>query len=200
MFDRAVSRRLVAGLIVVGLAVGIWALWPRENSEPSPTTVPIAVETTTTTLLTTTTTAPPTSSTTEDTHIVATVGEAEEILRTLWFGWFEGIYNEDEERIREVVGTQAMLDAARSQFGVMVFVVAPTAAAIQFEESEILRSDADCLAMWVTASAPFLSSSPTVTSVEVTRWNGASWVLVSTWRYRDDLWEADCESELAPLS
>ncbi len=118
MFDRDVSRRLVAGLIVVGLAVGIWALWPRENSDPSPTTVPIAVETTTTTLLTTTTTAPPTTSTTEDTHIVATVGEAEEILQALWFGWFEGIYNQDEDRIREVVGTQAMLDAARTQFGV----------------------------------------------------------------------------------
>ena len=115
------KRWLVAGLIVVGLAVGIWALWPQENSDPSPTTVPIAVETTTTTLVMTTTTAPPTTSTTEVTHIVATVGEAEEILRALWFGWFEGIYNEDEDRIREVVGTQAMLDAARSQFGVMEF-------------------------------------------------------------------------------
>ena len=112
MFDRDVIRWLVAGLIVVGLAVGIWALWPRENSDPPPTTVPIAVETTTTTLVTTTS-APPTTSTTEDTHIVATVGEAEEILRALWFGWFEGIYNQDEDRIREVVGTQAMLDAAR---------------------------------------------------------------------------------------
>jgi len=199
MFDRDVSRRLVAGLIIVGLAVGIWALWPRENSDPSPTSVPIAIETTTTTLQTTTT-VPPSTSTTEDTHIVATVEEAEEILRALWFGWFEGIYNQDEDQIREVVGTQAMLDAARSQFGVMQFEAAPTAEGIRFEESEILRSDADCLALWVTASARFLSSSPTVTSVEVTRWNGASWVLVSTWRYRDDLWEADCESELVPLS
>ena len=126
MFDRDVSRRLVAGLIVVGLAVGIWALWPRENSDPSPTSVPIAIETTTTTLQTTTT-VPPSTSTTEDTHIVATVGEAEEILRALWFGWFEGIYNEDEERIREVVGTQAMLESAQEQFGVMEFETAPTA-------------------------------------------------------------------------
>ena len=160
-FERDVKRWLVAGLIVVGLAVGIWALWPRENSDPSPTTAPIAVETTTTTLVMTTTTAAPTTSTTEDTHIVATVGEAEEILRALWFGWFEGIYNQDEDRIREVVGTQAMLDAARSQFGVMEFDVAPTAEAIRFEESEILRSDADCLVLWVTANAPFLSTSPT---------------------------------------
>jgi hypothetical protein len=199
MFDRAVIRRLVAGLIVVGLAVGIWALWPRENSDPSPTTAPIAVETITTTLLTTTTAAP-TTTTTEATNVVASVEEAEEILRTLWFGWFEGIYNQDENRIREVVGTQAMLESARSQFGVMAFEAAPSAEAIQFEEIEILRSDTDCLAVWVNASAPFLTSAPSVTSVEVTRWTGQSWVLVSTWRYRDDLWEPDCESELVPLS
>jgi len=194
-----VIRRLVVGLIVVGLAVGIWALWPRENSDPSPTTAPTAAETITTTLATTTT-AQPTTSTTEDTHVVASVEEAEEILRTLWFGWFEGIHNQDENRIREVVGTQAMLDAARAQFGVMEFEVAPTVEAIQFENIEVIRSDNECLALWVTANAPFLSSSPSVTSVEVTRWTGRSWVLVSTWRFRDDLWEADCESELVPLS
>ena len=114
------TRRLVVGLIVVGLAVGIWALWPRESADPSPTTVPTAVETTTTALVTTTTAVPATS-TTETTHVVATVEEAEEILTGLWFGWFEGIYNQDEDRIREVVGTQAMLDAARAQFGVMEF-------------------------------------------------------------------------------
>ena len=194
--------RLVAGLIVVGLAVGIWALWPQENSDPSSTTVPTAAETTTTSTAppTTATTTLPTTSTTADSHVVATVEEAEEILRALWFGWFEGIYNQDEERIQEVVGTQAMLEAARSQFGVMEFEVAPTSEGVQFEEIEILRSDTDCLAVWVTATAPFLTSSPDVTSVEVTRWTGHSWVLVSTWRYRDDLWEADCESALVPLS
>ena len=110
-------RRLVAGLIVVGLAVGIWALWPRENSDPSPTTVPTAIETTTTTLVTTTTAAPPTS-TTEETHVVASVEEAEEILRTLWFGWFEGIYNQDEDRIREVVGSPGRSMLRVAQFGV----------------------------------------------------------------------------------
>ncbi|MGH8950519.1 MAG: hypothetical protein ACRDX9_03750, partial [Acidimicrobiia bacterium] len=98
-------RRLIAGLIVVGLAVGIWALWPRGESDPTPTTLPIAVETTTTTQVTTTTSAATT--TTDGSHVVTTVEEAEAILRDLWFGWFEGIYNQDEDRIREVVGTQA---------------------------------------------------------------------------------------------
>ncbi|HSJ85550.1 MAG TPA: hypothetical protein VLA91_17250, partial [Acidimicrobiia bacterium] len=63
------TRRLAAGLIVVGLAVGIWALWPRAGSDPTPTTLPVAVETTTTTTVTTTTSAPTTSSTTtSDSH------------------------------------------------------------------------------------------------------------------------------------
>jgi hypothetical protein len=195
MFDRDVSRRLVAGLIIVGLAVGIWALWPRENSDPSPTSVPIAIETTTTTLQTTTT-VPPSTSTTEDTHIVATVEEAEEILRALWFGWFEGIYNQDEDQIREVVGTQAMLDAARSQFGVMEFEVAPTAEAIQFEQSEILHSSLDCLVTWSRSDATFLGPGNPREGVDVMRRTSGGWILIRTWTHREDLWGADCDVPL----
>ncbi|MGH8947912.1 MAG: hypothetical protein ACRDXF_03550, partial [Acidimicrobiia bacterium] len=160
----------------MGLAVGIWALWPRENSDPSPTTVPIAVETTATTLLTTTTSAPPTTSTSDTTHIVATVEEAEEILRALWFGWFEGIYNQDEDRIREVVGTQAMLDAARSQFGVMQFDREPQTADLTYSDSEILRADEDCLVVWTTTQVSSFNEA-TTTDVHVLRFRGDQWVL-----------------------
>ena len=188
-------RRLVAGLIVLGLAVGIWAVWPRENSDPSPTTVPTAVETTTTTLATTTT-ARPTTSTTEDTNVVASSEEAEEILRTLWFGWFEGIYNQDENRIREVVGTQSALDNARAQFGVMDFEVAPTAEAITFEQSEILHSSDDCLVIWSQSDVTFLGPGNPREGVDVMRRAGDDWLLIRTWTHRDDLWEADCEVPL----
>ena len=199
MFDRAVSRRLVAGLIVVGLAVGIWALWPRENSDPSPTTVPIAGETTTTALLTTTTTAPPTTSTTEDTHVVATVAEAEEILRALWFGWFEGIYNQDEDRILEVVGTQAMLESAQDQFGVMEFDRAPRAIDLTYSDLEILRADESCLVVWTTTRVSGFNEA-TTTDVHVLRTRDDSWVLASLWREKNDLWDTDCEFQLEPLS
>ena len=198
MFDRDVSRRLVAGLIVVGLAVGIWALWPRENSDPSPTSVPIAIETTTTTLQTTTT-VPPSTSTTEDTHIVATVGEAEEILRALWFGWFEGIYNEDEERIREVVGTQAMLESAQEQFGVMEFDREPRATDLTYSDSEILRADESCLVVWTTTQVSGFNEA-TTTDVHVLRSRDDGWVLASLWREKNDLWDTDCEFQLQPLS
>jgi len=198
-----VIRRLLAGLIVVGLAVGIWALWPKAGSDPTPTTMPVAVETTTTTTMAASTTSSPTTSstTTGGSHVVTTVEEAEEILRSLWLGWFEGIYNQDEDRIREVVGTQTMLDAARAAFEALEFIVPPAADAIEFEELEILRSDAACLAVWIAGTAPFIDGPTTTTaSVDVMRWTGTRWVLVATWQFREDLWESDCDGELEPLS
>ena len=199
-FDVAVIRPLVAGLILVGLAVGIWALWPRENSDPSPTTVPIAEETTSTTVLpSTTTTILPTTSTTADGHIVSTVEEAELILQTLWFGWFEGIYNQDEERIREVVGTQAMLDAARSQFGAMEFGREPRATDLTLSDSEILRADEGCLVVWTTTEVAGFNEAST-TDVHVLRLVNEGWVLASLWQEKNDLWDMDCDSRLEPLS
>ncbi|MEX2250445.1 MAG: hypothetical protein WD895_00070, partial [Acidimicrobiia bacterium] len=90
-------RRLIAGLVVVGLAIGVWALWPRGEPDPSPTTTVNAVGSSTTSIRVASRT---TGSTAAQTHVVTTVEEAEEILRALWFGWFEGIYNQDEERIK----------------------------------------------------------------------------------------------------
>jgi hypothetical protein len=132
------------------------------------------------------------------THVVATVEEAEEILRSLWFGWFEGIYNQDEGRIREVVGTQAMLDAARAQFGVMEFSMPPTGEAVAASGVEILRSDPECLATWASVSATFRPGS--TQGVQVMRSKDSHWVFVGSWTQAEDLWEADCEGQLQPLS
>jgi hypothetical protein len=149
---------------------------------------------------TTTTTASPTIASTAPSHVVATAEEAEEILRNLWFGWFEGIYNQDEARIREVVGTQAMLDAAVAQFGVMEFVAPPTPDAIAFQASEILHSSTTCLAVWSQSDASFLTPGAPREGVDVLRSVDGSWLLTSTWAYREDLWEADCETPLESLS
>ena len=193
-------RRLLAGLIVVGLAVGIWALWPRAGSDPTPTTLPVAAETTTTTQATTSTTAAATTSTTDDSHVVSTVEEAEEVLRDLWFGWFEGIYNQDETRIREVVGTQAMLDAARAAFETVTFVEVPTPEGVDFIESETLFSSDTCLVVWSRSDATFLPPGEPREGVDVLRWFDERWLLASTWAHREDLWETDCEAELESLS
>jgi hypothetical protein len=185
-------RRLVAGLIVVGLAVGVWALWPRGEPNPSPTTTVDAVASTTTTVANLTTT-----STTAEGHVVTTVEEAEAVLRQLWFGWFEGIYNQDEERIREVVGTETALDNAVAQFGVMEFAGPPTPEGVSISDIQILRADSDCLAIWAQVASNFRTGSTQV--VQVFRRADDSWLLVSLWTFRGDLWEADCESQLEPL-
>jgi hypothetical protein len=192
-FDRAVIRRLVAGLIVVGLAVGIWALWPRENSDPSSTTVPTAAETTSMTVVTTTT-AVPTTTATEATHVVATVEEAEEILTGLWFGWFEGIYNQDEERIREVVGSSNQTDAAVAQFGELEMSRPPLPTDFAFAATEILEASASCTAIWTEMSASGFGD-PALEGVHVFRWSDDKWLFVSLWTHADDLWEEDCTAE-----
>ena len=202
MFVSDVAKRLLAGLIVVALAVGVWVLWPRQDSDAAPTTSAVAVDTTlgstTATVITTTTSLPPTS--TSGSHVVETVEEAEEILRELWFGWFEGIYNQDQDRIREVVASQAFLDAGLSAFQTLEFLSEPTRTGIHFEDVELLDKSTQCTAVWVSASVDFLGDTTVNQSVDVLRWTGQEWSLFSTWRHRDDLWETDCEALLEPLS
>jgi len=188
------ARYAVAGIIVIGLAVGIWLLLPRDETSPTTTSPPSAAASTTTS----TSTAEPTTTTTAsepDGHVVETVEEAEEILRELWFGWFEGIYNQDEDRIREVVASEEQVATAREQFGVMEFTSSPTEEALTFTGTEILRSDARCAAIWSGPQSSFRPGSSS--GVHVIRRVDERWVMVSYWLNRGDLWEQDCEVELS---
>jgi hypothetical protein len=127
--------------------------------------------------------------------VVETVEEAEEILRELWFGWFEGIYNQDEDRIREVVVLEETLETAKESFGIE-FARAPRPSDITFSESEILRADTECLAVWtVLELSGFREGSSE--GVEIVRWTGDRWKSLSTWTNPNDLWGADCESSLS---
>jgi len=192
------ATKAIAGLIVVGLAIGVWLLWPRgESASPVSTTV-LAVEPTTTRGSDTSTSATPTSTTVvnSESHIVETVEEAEEILRELWFGWFEGIYNQDEDRIREVVVTEEFLNAGIEAFEALEFTSPPTREAISFDDSELLEATAECIAIWTTGTVEFLGSNRENTGVDVLRRTNNTWQILSTWLYKDDLWQADCESRL----
>jgi hypothetical protein len=128
-------------------------------------------------------------------RVVETVEEAEAILRELWFGWFEGIYLEDEDRIREVVATEEQVEQARQQFGVMDFEAVPVAAAITFSATEILRSDSECLAVWSTLNLIELREG-TSENVHVLRRHDGRWLHLGLWTHRRDLWESDCDSAL----
>lgn len=192
-------RRVIAALVVVGLAVAVVILWPRSTADESPSTLagPTTTTVTSTSVPPATTTEPPPQSTTTTTgsHVVETVEEAESILRELWFGWFEGIYNQDEERIREVVVLEETVETAKESFGVD-FARAPQPEDISFENTEILRSDEECLAVWAVMTLDGFRQG-TTDGVYVLRRVDDGWSRLSTWIERDDLWEADCESTLS---
>lgn len=199
-------RRVIAALVVVGLAVAVVLLWPRTAAENTSDTLAEPTTTTSTsstlpetTTTTTTTTVPETTSTTAapDDHVVETVEEAEEILRELWIGWFEGIYNEDEERIREVVVLEETVETARESFGSMEFSQEPQPGLIELASLELLRSDSDCLAVWAELNVgAFRPGATGSEGVYVVRYVDNSWALLSVWPNREDLWEPDCESVL----
>ena len=186
------ARYAVAVTLVIGLAVGVWWLWPRDDSA-SPSTTLLA--STPTTFASASTSTPSDPATAAGSHVVETVEEAEEVLRELWFGWFEGIYKQDEDRIREVVATEEQVQTARDQFGVMEFVAPPTREGLVFSETEILRSDEECLAVWAEVSGDFRPGSSE--GVHVVRWNSESWTYLNYWALRDDLWPADCDALLS---
>ncbi len=192
-------RRAIAPLVVLLLAVLIVMFWP--DSDPKP---PVSDPTTTTT-----TTAPPatttstsvvttTSTTQAGSHVVENVEEAEEVLRELWFGWFEGIYNQDEDRIREVVASKSKLDAALNAFGAS-FPDPPTLQGIKLE-LEILRSDEKCLVTFGSVDvSSFRGDGAVSSSVQVLRWTENGWKFATAWKFKEDLWEEDCESQLQQL-
>jgi hypothetical protein len=93
-----------------------------------------------------------------------------------------------------------MLDAARDAFGAP-FTGAPTQEGVILSQSELLRSDENCLVVWSTMDvSAFRGEGFESQMVMVTRRVDDSWKLATTWTHREDLWEADCESELPPLS
>ena len=194
------TRRLLASLIVVGLGAGIWLLWPRADAPAPPTTTqPIAVAPTSTlseVKTSTTRILPSTSTTSVRSHVVETVEEAEAILRELWFGWFEGIYNQDEDRIREVVATEEFVQAGVAAFDTLGFRVRPTRDAIEYTDTQILMATQECLVIWTAGTASFLAGETKNTGVDVVRRVGDAWKTFTTWQFREDLWRSDCDAVL----
>src|SRR5688572_17948155 len=165
------ARLAVAVAVVIALAVGVWMLWP-DDERGATTTEPLAASTTTSSP----TTTEPAPTTTEDDHIVDTVEEAEEILRDIWFAWFEGIYNQDEDRIREVVITEEQVEDAVQRFGESQFSRKPESSDISFAETEILQSDKECVAVWTRVVLTGFREGSSE-GVQILRWSRDKWLL-----------------------
>lgn len=180
------ARLAVAVAVVIALAVGVWMLWP-DDERGATTTEPLAASTTTSSP----TTTEPAPTTTEDDHIVETVAEAEEILREIWFAWFEGIYNQDKDRIREVVVTEEQVEDAVQRFGESEFSRKPESSDISFSGTEILQSDKECVAVWTRVVLTGFREGSSE-GVHILRRSRDKWLLHTLWRHRNDLWQTDC--------
>ena len=187
-------RKVIPALVIVALAAGVWFFWPREEGSVTTTTLWVAESSSPSSTIATTSSSSSVTPSTDGSHVVETVAEAEEILRGLWFGWFEGIYNQDEDRIREVVVLEETVETARESFG-SEFEREPRRDDISFSETEILFVDDECLAVWTVLTLSGFRSGSSA-GVEVVRWTGGTWKSLSVWTSRNDLWEADCESSL----
>jgi len=189
-------RRIVGVLIAIALGIGVFLLWPRSSDDPPANTEAMATSTTTTAAgpTSTTSTVQSTSTTGVESHVVETVDEAEEILRELWFGWFEGIYNQDEVQIREVVASEHQLELAVAQFNQMTFAAEPSRDDFEYSDSQILHSSDVCTVVFTTAVISGFTDALT-TDVHVLRWDDG-WRIFSLWAFPDDLWEDDCEAQL----
>lgn len=187
-------RLIVASVVALGLAVGVWLLWPRTPEVTVASTEASGTTTTLETVPTTTSTTPSTTSATGESTLVTTVEEAEEILQDLWFGWFEGIYNQDEDRIRAVVATEHQVRLATEQFAEMLFDRRPLASDLSYEGTQILMATNTCTVIWTTSKIEGFNSGNS-SDVHVLRWNDG-WKFFSLWSLRGDLWEGDCEADL----
>lgn len=197
-----VTQRLIAVLIVVGLGVGVWLLWPRDDSESSSTTSPVAAASSTTGSPGTTTTAgpgEPTTTETDGSHVVETVEEAEAILRELLMARYEAIYLQDEDLLRIAVATDRAFQDGIAAFGQVAFTGDPSADSLTVDGSRILRSDPECLVVFAEIDPSAFIAGEASSGVVVMRNLAGLWKWMSLWQFEGDLWEADCDALLEPF-
>lgn len=200
------TRRLIAGLIVVGLAIGVWLLWPKSEPGTDTTTTALGVGSTTTSGPTTVPETSPDSTTTGTTLAVQnrdvdTVEEAEAILREVIASRYNAIFAKDIDLLIAAVASQTALESGIEAFDLVDFVTEPTLETVVVSNGEILAKTDDCLVVWARVDvSDFVIDAEPSSAVSVLRFIEGRWRWMSLWRNRNDLWEADCESLLEPLS
>lgn len=203
-------RAGLGAAVVVALAVTFWAALSR-GDEPTPTTL-ASPSTVPPTSNTTTPTTTPVPTTTTDTPATSTVApnttldedarteEVRLILEDLYFRWFDAIYHDDEEAVRQVVSTERGLDDFAQAVAQMELPREPRREDVRVDTVEVLRDDDDCLVVFH--------------DLDLTEWRGpdsrsslvdvlfpyeSGWRFATSWQNRNDLWEADCDADRSQL-
>lgn len=200
------GRRALSLGVIVALAIAIWvAVQSGDDPAPTSTTASTVAPTTqppattaTTTASTTSTTAPSTTATTAPPTTVddeARVEEVRLLLEELYFGWFEAIYHNDEDRVSAVVATNDRLEAFRVAAQSHTYERAPKHEEIQVRDIEILRDAPDCLVVYsILDLTSWLGEGAVSTGVDVLWPYKGSWRRAGLWSSKDDLWQTDCDA------
>lgn len=194
--------------VIAALAVAVWAALSSGDEEPpATTTASTATPATVTTLPSTTTTAPTstvttlatTSSTAAPDTTVSPEARLEEvrlILEDLYYRWFDAIYRNDEEAVREVIATEDRLEAFQEMAANHSYPSAPDPAQIRTKDVEILEDSPDCLVVHSTLDlTEWLGEGMTSSGVDVLWPHTDGWRRATLWAHPQDLWRTDCEAE-----
>lgn len=194
--------------VIAALAVAIWAAVAQGGDEipsttttlpPSTTSAPPTTISTTTVAPTSTTTTPTTTPAETTATTVDAEARAEEvrlILQDLYFRWFDAIYRNDEEAVREIAATQNNLDDFRNAIEEMDLPSAPDPGDIQIHDVEVLRWDESCLVVYsVLDLSNWRGDGAISEGVDVLLPVEGEWRLGTAWGNKSDLWQQDCEIE-----
>lgn len=192
-------RRLIAVLIVVGLAIGVWLLWPREGPIVTATASAVAVSTSpapSTTTTPGTSTSLPTVTVSTGAPTAMSVEEAEAILRELLLRRYLALYEQDEPALRDLAANQSAFESAVLAMQTVSFLAEPTGEQLQIRKIEVLRADASCLAIWSEVHVSGFLPDGVASGVLVLRESEGQWKWLSLWQHKGDLWESACDAVL----
>jgi len=193
--------------VIAALAIAIWAAVSQGGDEPPPTTTTSTLTTSSTESRpsSTSTTVSTTTSTTEalPTTAAETTGdpqdrteEARQILRDLYYRWFDAIYRKDENAVLEISATSNNLDDFRRAISSVEFPRGPERSDIVIRDLEILRWDDSCLVVYAALDlSSWRGEGRVSTVVNVLLPVDGQWLFGTTWLYKDDLWQDDCRIE-----
>src|SRR5690606_17654398 len=117
-------------------------------------------------------------------------------LEDLYYRWFDAIYHNDEEAVREVIATERYLEDFMRAASSHTYPRPPEHSEIRISDIEILRDGAECLVVFVELDlSEWLDDQIPGSTVQVMYPQGNSWAFASNWQHKGDLWEQDCEVE-----
>lgn len=182
------NRRRHGVALVIVAALAAFTISALRPDPPAVVAAPVTTLAVSTTVLA----AEPVTSTT--TTVVDRTAEIEEIVRTYYFGWFDGLYRGDISAIDRVAGTEAVVEQGRKAMGKLAFTAAPTRESIGVDIKKVLLDRADCLV--ISADIDFRSFTEVdrvMPAVDVYFRVGDGWGRAVSYLYERELWQVDCD-------